>query len=373
MTADTRVADAPARPAPKPGILDIAPYVGGKSKAAGFEHPLKLSSNENVLGCSPLATAAFIEAQGRLNVYPDQHQAVLREAVATKFGLEPERLLFGCGSDELFYLLSMVYLQPGDNIVQAEYGFSAYRLAARACQAEVRYAPESNLFVDVDQMLAQVNDRTRIVFLGNPDNPTGTWIAGEAVRRLHAGLRPDVILVLDHAYAEFATERDYDDGIELARGSQNIVVTRTFSKIHGLAGLRVGWGYAPQHIVAAVDRIRPPFNVNVPAQAAAIAALQDDDFVTRSVALIEAWRPWLTQQLGGIGIEVGPSQANFILARFPQTPGKTAGEAEAFLAEQGIIVRGLNNYGLTDRLRITIGLEEHNRRVVDALADFMRA
>jgi len=373
MTVDTRVADAPARPTPKPGILDISPYVGGKSKAAGFEHPLKLSSNENVLGCSPLATAAFHEASKLLNVYPDQYQAVLREAVATKFGLEPERLIFGCGSDELFYLLSMVYLQPGDNIVQAEFGFSAYRLAARACQAEVRYAPEPNLVVDVDQMLAQVDERTRIVFLGNPDNPTGTWIGGDAVRRLHEGLRPDVILVLDHAYTEFATAADYDDGIELARTSQNVVVTRTFSKIHGLAGLRVGWGYAPQAIVAAVDRIRPPFNVNVPAQAAAVAALGDDEFVARSVALIETWRPWLVQQLGGIGLEVAPSQANFILVRFPKTAGKTAAEAEAFLAERGVIVRGLANYGLGDRLRITIGLEEHNRRVVDILADFMRA
>ena len=370
MTAD--VADAPARPTPKPGILDIAPYVGGKSQAAGFAHPLKLSSNENVLGCSPLATAAFTEAQSKLNIYPDQHQGLLREAVAAKFGLEPERLLFGCGSDELFYLLSMVYLQPGDNIVQAEFGFSAYRLAARACQAEVRYAPEPNMFVDVDALLAQVDDRTRIVFLGNPDNPTGTWIGGAEVRRLHEGLPPNVILVLDHAYAEFATDPAYEDGIALSRGSQNVVVTRTFSKIHGLAGLRVGWGYAPQAIVAAVDRIRPPFNVNVPAQAAAIAALQDDDFVARSLALIETWRPWMVQQLGGLGLEVTPSQANFVLVRFPKTPGKTAAEAEAFLASRGVIVRGLVNYGLGDCLRITIGLEEQNRRVIDILADFMR-
>ena len=367
------VADTLLRPQPKPGILEISPYVGGKSQAAGFENPLKLSSNENVLGCSPLVHAAFAAAVDRLQVYPDQHQAKLRAAVATKFGLEPERLLFGCGSDELFYLLSMVFLQPGDNIVQAEYGFSAYRLAARAAQAEVRYAPENNLFVDVDQMLAQVDERTRIVFLGNPDNPTGTWIPGADVRRLHEGLPGNVILVLDHAYAEFATDPAYDDGIELARGSENIVVTRTFSKIHGLAGLRVGWGYAAQAIVAAVDRIRPPFNVNVPAQEAAIAALQDDDFVARSLALIETWRPWMVQQLGGIGLEVTPSQANFVLVGFPKTPGKTAAEAEAFLASRGVIVRGLANYGLGDRLRITIGLEEHNRRVVDILTDFMRA
>ena len=364
---------APPRPQPKPGILEISPYVGGKSQAAGFENPLKLSSNENVLGCSPLAKAAFAEAAGKLEVYPDQHQTKLRQAVAAKFGLEPDRLLFGCGSDELFYLLSMVYLQPGDNIVQAEYGFSAYRLAARAAQAEVRYAPEKNLFVDVDALLAAVNERTRIVFLGNPDNPTGTWIPGSDVRRLHEGLPGNVILVLDHAYAEFATDPAYEDGIELARHSENVVVTRTFSKVYGLAALRVGWAYAPEAIVGAVNRIRPPFNVNVPAQEAALAALQDDEFVTRSLALIETWRPWMVQQLGGIGLEVTPSQANFVLVGFPHTPGKTAAEAEAFLAARGVIVRGLANYGLGDRLRITIGLEEHNRLVVDILTDFMRA
>ena len=367
------VVDAPARPKPKAGILEISPYVGGKSKAAGFENPLKLSSNENVLGASPLAQAAFAAAADKLQVYPDQHQTLLREAVAAKYGLEPERLLFGCGSDELFYLLSMVYLEPGDNIVQAQYGFSAYRLAARAAQAEVRYAPEPTLFVDVDEMLKLVDERTRIVFLGNPDNPTGTWIPGADVRRLHEGLPGDVILVLDHAYAEFASDPAYDDGIELARAAENVVVTRTFSKIYGLAALRVGWGYAPQAVVAAVDRIRPPFNVNVPAQEAARAALDDDAFVTRSLALIETWRPWLAQQLGGIGLEVTPSQANFLLVRFPTTPGKTAAEGEAFLASRGVIVRGLANYGLGDRLRITVGLEEHNRRVVDILAEFMRA
>jgi histidinol-phosphate aminotransferase len=221
-------------------------------------------------------------------------------------------------------------------------------------------------------VLAEVDDRTRIVFIANPANPTGTWLSGAEIRTLHAGLPGNVILVLDGAYAEFAEDPGYDDGIALARRSDNIVVTRTFSKIYGLAALRVGWGYAPLAVIDALERIRGPFNVNLPAQAAAVAALGDDDFLERSLELIRVWRPWLTQQLGGLGLEVLPSQGNFVLARFPETPGKTAAEAEAFLASKGLLVRGCAGYGLGDSLRITIGLEEQNRAVVDVLNDFVR-
>ncbi len=359
------------RPVPKPGILDIAQYVGGKSKVDGVENPVKLSSNENPLGCSPKATEAYAAAAGKLNVYPDGKAHVLREAVAERFKLEPERLVFGCGSDEVFALINQAFLEPGDNIVEGQHAFAAYAIGARACQAEVRKAPETRYTVDVDEMLKLVDERTRIVFVANPANPTGTWIPGEEIRRLHAGLPPSVILVLDGAYAEFATDPNYEDGIALARGSENIIVTRTFSKIHGLAALRVGWGYAPAHIADALERIRPPFNVNIPAIEAATAALGDPDFQQRSRDLVEQWRPWLTQQLGGIGLEVVPSAANFILVGFPTTPGKTAAEADPFLASKGLIVRMVKSYGLPDHLRITIGLEEHNRAVVEALGEFM--
>ncbi len=356
---------------PKAGILDIEPYVGGKAKVEGVADPLKLSSNENILGSSPLARLAFQEAASRLHYYPDGKASPVRAAVATEYGLEPERLIFGCGSDEIFTLLAQTYCEPGDNVIQGQYGFLAYRIAARSAQAEVRFAPMPSLRFDVDAALDRVDDRTRLVFLDNPGNPTGTWLRRDEVERLHVGLPGNCILVLDGAYAEFVDDPAYSDGIDLTRRADNIVVTRTFSKIHGLGGLRVGWGYAPLEMISAMERIRAPFNVNLPAQAAAVAALGDKDFQAESRALVLQWRPWLTQQLGGLGLDVLPSQGNFVLAGFPKTAGKTAREAEDHLASHGILVRGLANYGLADHLRITIGKEEHNRAVVEALAEFL--
>ncbi len=372
MTAPTDIQSA-KRPAPKPGIDEIVAYVPGKANIAGVEHPIKLSSNENILGASPAAQAAFVAAASQLNLYPDSRTTALREAVAARYRLEPERLIFGCGTDEILgRLVQQVYLEPGDNIVQGEYGFGAYGIGARACQAEVRFAPEPNLRIDVDAMLGLVDERTRLVFVTQPSNPTGTWITTDDIQRLHEGLPAQVMLVIDGAYAEFCRDPRFSDGLELARTASNILVSHTFSKLHGLAALRIGWAYAPIEAVEAIDRIRLPFNTSIAGQAAAIAALADEAFQTRSLDLVEQWRPWLTQQLGGLGLEVAPSGANFILARFATTPGRTAAEAEAFLAARGYIVRGVANYGLPDFLRITIGLEEHNRAVVEALADFLK-
>lgn len=371
MTASSADRFAAPRPVPKAGILDIHAYVGGKSKVEGVAHPVKLSSNENILGCSDKAKAAYREAVDRLHIYPDGKANILREAVAKRFNLEPERLTFGDGSDEIFALLCQVYLEPGDNIVQGEHGFAAYAIGARACQAEVRMAKEINHRIDVDEVAKCVDERTRLVFVANPANPTGTWLTGEEIRALHAALPPSVVLVLDGAYAEFCSDPRFEDGLDLARTAENVIVTRTFSKIHGLAALRVGWGYAPSHIIEPIERIRPPFNTSIPGQEAAVAALFDDDFQARSLALVEQWRPWLTQQLGGLGLEVTPSAANFVLATFPTTPGKTAREAEAFLASKGYLVRAVANYGLPNAIRITVGLEEQNRAVVEHLATFM--
>lgn len=364
---------AAARPVPKPGILAIAPYVPGKAKIEGVEHPLKLSANENVLGSSPKAREAFASAIDELHMYPEGRSNILRAAISARFGLEPERLLFGCGSDEIFQLLNQTFLEPGDNIVQGQYGFGAYAIGARACQAEVRMAPEPNYRIDVDELLKLVDNRTRLVFVANPANPTGTWISGSEVRRLHAALAPSVILVLDGAYAEFVSDPTFEDGVSMVREFDNVVITRTFSKLHGLAALRVGWAYMPEEMAQAVDRIRLPFNINIPAQLAAVAALGDIEFEQRSIALVDQWRPWLTQQLGGLGLDVVPSAANFVLVGFPKTPGKTARDADAFLSARGIILRVVAGYGLPDHLRITIGLEEHNRAVAEALAAFMKA
>jgi histidinol-phosphate aminotransferase len=359
------------RPAPKPGILDISPYKPGKSQAAGFANPVKLSSNENILGCSPKAKAAVIAAAERLHLYPDGRSNALREAVARHYRLEPERLVFGDGTDELLHLINQVYLEPGDNIIQGVYGFGAYAIGARACQAEVRFAPEPNLRIDIDEMLKLVDARTRLVFITNPANPTGTWITAKELERLHAELPPSVMVVVDAAYAEFNSDPAFNDGLELARRASNIIVTHTFSKIYGLASLRIGWAYAPADAAVAIDRIRPPFNTSIAGQEAAIAALADDDFRARSLALVERWRPWLAQQLGALGLEVTPSAANYVLVRFPTTPGQTAVEAEAFLAAHGYLVRGVTNYGLPEHVRITIGLEEHNRTLVELIGRFL--
>jgi histidinol-phosphate aminotransferase len=374
MTAAPTITRPEALPTPKPGILDIHAYVPGKSAAPDPAIvPVKLSSNENILGCSPAALAVYQDGAGRLSRYPDSTNADLRKAVAARYRLEPDRLVFGCGSDEIFAVLNQAYLQPGDNIVMGQYGFAAYAIGAQACQAQVRYAEEPQRRTHVDNMLALVDHRTRIVFFANPSNPTGTIISDQEVARLHAGLPANVILVIDGAYAEFCTEPGFSDGLDLARRADNVVVTRTFSKLHGLAALRVGWAYCPAPVAAALDRIRLPFNVNIPAQEVAVAALADQDFQDRSLALVQQWRPWLAQQLGGLGLEVTPSHANFLLVGFPAAPDpRTAAVAEAFLAQRGWLVRGLANYGLPDHLRITIGLEAHNRGVAEALAAFMR-
>jgi len=357
----------PSAPQPKPGILEISPYVAGKAKAQGFASPLKLSANENPLGCSPAARAAYEAAAGALNLYPDPRATPLREAVARRYGLEPERLIFGIGSDEIFTLVCQTFCEPGDNVVQFEFGFFAYRIAGRGAGAEVRFAPEADLRRSIDCLLAEVDERTRVVFLDNPGNPNGAWLPAAEIRRLHEALPPRAILLLDGAYAEFLSHPDYEDGMALAREAPNVMITRTFSKLHGLAGLRVGWAYAAEAVIGAMDRIRAPFNTSIPGQLACAEALFDDEFQRRSVELVERWRPWLEQQIGGLGFETYPSASNFVLVRFPEAPGRSAREVEAHLASRGVLVRALGNYGLPDFLRVTVGTEAQNRAFIEAL------
>ncbi|MFN3932557.1 MAG: histidinol-phosphate transaminase [Brevundimonas sp.] len=356
-------------PAPKPGILDIAPYVGGKSRIDGVAEPMKLSSNENMLGAGAKAREAYEAAVRNIHIYPDGRATKLRDAVAEQHGLEPERLIFGNGSDEVFALLNQCYLTPGDNIVTGQYGFLAYRISALANQAAVKLAPEPEFKATPEALLAQVDERTRIVYVSSPSNPTGSYNTAEEIRRLHEGLRPDVLLVVDEAYAEYVTEADWETSFGLARDSENIVVTRTFSKIHGLGGLRIGFGYAPAKVAEAIDRIRLPFNVSVPGIEAAVAALGDEAHQQASRELIQTWRPRLTQAIRGFGFEVLPSAGNFVLVRFTDEK-RNAGAANDYLNSKGIIVRQVGGYGLPDCLRITIGTEDQNRAVLDALSEF---
>jgi histidinol-phosphate aminotransferase len=372
MTALAPLPATPLRPEAKAGILEITPYTPGKSTAEGVVSPVKLSANENILGCSDAAREAYLAAAGHLALYPDGRGGPLRDAVARRHNLDPARLILGCGTDEIFALLKQTFLTPGDNIVQGQYGFGAYAIGARANQGEVRLAPERNYRIDVDAMLEQVDARTRLMFIANPANPTGTFITESEVRRLHEALPPRVLLVLDGAYAEFCSDPTFSAGLDLAREAANVVVTRTFSKLHGLASLRVGWAFAPLNVAQAVERIRLPFNTSIAGQAAAVAALTDEAFQARSLAHVEQWRPWLTQQIGGLGLEIVPSAANFVLIGFPGQGGRTAAEAEVFLDHRGLTLRGVGGYGLPNHLRLTIGLEEHNRAVVSALAEFLQ-
>ncbi|MCH8521516.1 histidinol-phosphate transaminase [Glycocaulis sp.] len=354
---------------PRPGILDIKPYKPGSAAPKGA---VKLSSNENALGCSPKAAEAFREAADRLHIYPDGGALRLREAIGKAEGVDPAQIVCGAGSDEILQLLGRAYLGPGDTVLQSQYGFLVYRLVAMQSGAQIVSAPESGHTTDVDAMLAAVREhRPRIVFLANPNNPTGTWIPRAQIERLHAGLPEDTLLVLDAAYGEFVDHPDYESGMGLVNHHDNIVVTRTFSKIHGLAGIRLGWAYGPAHVIDVLNRVRGPFNVNLPAIEAGIAAINDKAFVEQSKAHNARWLAFLTQQLGGLGLEVTPSVCNFVLVHFPQTAGKMAEDADRFLTSKGLVVRDVKPYGLPHALRISIGLEEDNRRVADALAEFM--
>ena len=355
-------------PAPKAGILDIAPYIGGKSKIEGVAEPIKLSSNENALGCSARAIEAYEAAKVKLFRYPDGHAAPLRAAVSAYHDLEPERLVFGNGSDEVFALLNQVYLEAGDNIVTGEHGFLAYRISALACQAEVRLAEEPDQRVSIDKLLELVDAKTKIVYISNPANPTGSWNTPEEIADLRARLDPSILLVIDEAYAEFVDEPTWETAFGMARGSDNMIVTRTFSKIHGLAGLRIGFGYCPLPVIEAIDRIRLPFNANLPAQFAAVAALQDSAHIEASRQQILNWHPRLHQAIAGLGFEVRKSIGNFVLIYFKD--GEEAALANEFLMTQGIIIRHVANYGLPQCLRITIGKDEENQAVLEALAKF---
>jgi histidinol-phosphate aminotransferase len=359
-------------PTPKPGVLDIAPYVGGRGSVTGVADPIKLSSNESALGPSRLALAAYREAAKGVGVYPEGSARILREAIGAAYGLDASRIVCGNGSDELLTMLAGVYLSSGDEVLYSEHAFLVYRIAALANSAVPVAVPEKNLRADVDAMLARVTQKTRLIYLANPNNPTGTYLPHDEVRRLHAGLPPEVLLVIDAAYAEYVRRNDYEPGIEMVANFPNVVMTRTFSKVYALAGLRIGWAYCPAAVADALNRVRGPFNVSVPAQRAGAAALKDRDHVQRSVEHNERWRAWLTDAIRATGLRVDDSVANFVLIHFAQAKGKSAADADRFLCERGLILRPVDNYGLPDCLRLTVGDEEANRKVAAALADFMR-
>jgi histidinol-phosphate aminotransferase len=358
-------------PVPGPGILEIAPYVGGESKAEGVERPIRLASNESALGPSPRAVAAYRALAGEIHRYPDGSAIELRDALGRFHGLDPARIVCGSGSDELIGMLLRAYAGPGGEVLYSRHGFLMYPIGALSVGATPVAALERDLTADVDALLERVTERTRIVFIANPNNPTGTYLPMSEMRRLHQGLPSNVLLAIDAAYAEFVNRNDFEPGVSLVDRAENVVMLRTFSKIYALAGLRLGWSYCPPAIADVLNRIRGPFNVTAPAQAAGIAAVEDTEALRRARAHNERWLSRLSERLSALGLPLTPSVANFVLPRFPDDPRRNADAAFVFLHARGILVRKVAAYGLPQHLRITIGTGEEMEQVAAALAEFM--
>ena len=360
-------------PAPNPGILEINTYVPGKS---GVPHGVKLhklSANETPLGPSESAKKAFAKLMENLEDYPDGSATDLKQAIAKAHGANVDNLLCGNGSDELLSLLAQCYLSPGDEAIYTQHGFLVYRIGILAAGATPIVAPEVDCTANVDSILACVTSKTKIVFLANPNNPTGTYLPMSEVRRLHKNLPDTSLLVLDAAYAEYVRKNDYESGLELVSNSNNVVMTRTFSKIYGLAALRIGWMFAPEHIVGVLDRVRGPFNVNAAALAAAKAAIEDRSNVDQAIVHNEKWLPWTIAELEKLGLSVTPSVGNFILIHFDSFGENCAGDADHYLTQRGYVLRDVAGYGFPNALRMTIGTEQACRGVISSLTEFFQA
>lgn len=363
-------------PEPKPGVLQISPYVGGRASVAGVAKVHKLSSNESALGPSPRVFAALDQAKTSISLYPEGSAKILREAIGAFFGLNPDRIVAsGDGSDALLTMLANAYLRPDDEVIFGRHAFLVYKIATLANSAKPVIVPEkdtnSGIKLEVDALLAAVTPKTRMVYIANPNNPTGTYLNREEIARLHAGLPDHVLLVIDAAYSEYVTAKDYEAGIELVSRFANVVMTRTFSKLYGLAGLRIGWMYGPQGVCDVINRIRGPFNTSLMQQLAAVAALTDREHFWAAIKHNNHWLPWVASQIRETGLRVDESMANFVLIHFPIDGEKTAEKADAFLSQGGIILRAMKSYGLEACLRMTIGTEEQNRLAVERLKQFM--
>lgn len=357
-------------PRPKPGVLRTSPYVPGARAIDGSAQVVKLSSNESPLGPSPRALSAYQAVQPLLFRYPDASQAGLRSAIGEVYGIEPDRVVCGNGSDEVLALLIRAYSGPGDEIILSQHCFAMCHTHAHVQGTDVIIAPEPDCRISVREILAKLTSRTRMVIMASPNNPCGTYLPATELQRLHAGLPQEVMLVLDAAYAEYVHAADYDSGLGLARDAENVVVTHTFSKLYGLAGLRIGWGYGPPAVIEVLNRIRTPFNANAAALAAAEAAVFDREHFAFVREHVRVWRARLMEECAALGITVLPSVTNFILLILPEGP-KNATAAAAHLTARGIIPRPLGTGGPPNALRITIGLESDNLAVITALREFM--
>lgn len=354
-------------PQPRPGILDLSPYVGGEGRMAAGVTPVRLASNENPRGCSPLARAAYLAAADDLNRYPDGNATALRAAIAEKYGFAAEQIVCGAGSDQLISMIMRAYAGPGDEVVHSRHGFLMYSVAAKAVGATPVAVDEKQLTTDIDAVIAAVTAKTKIIMLANPNNPTGSLLPESEIARLIEKVPPHVVIVLDAAYAEYVEDASYNAGEKFVSGHDNVVMLRTFSKVHGLAALRLGWGYFPLKMADVMNRLRGPFNVSVPAQAAGIAALTDDEFVEATVEKNTRERARLAQALDQLGLGVNPSAGNFLLVDF----GNRAEAIRLALKERGIFVRQMGAYELPSYLRITVGLKIDNDQLIEALEEIL--
>ncbi len=358
-------------PIPHQWIKNLPRYEPGKTVAGTAKKAVKLSSNESPFGPSPEALAAYLEQAQLLRRYPDAAHRDLIAALAEKHGIEQTRIICGAGSDEILYLVARAFAGPGDEIIHSEYGFMMYPIIAKSVGARPVPVPEQNYRADMDAILAAVTERTRIVYLANPNNPTGTHVPDAEIRRLHAAMPKNVILVLDAAYAECVAADDYEPGLALARDADNVLMTRTFSKLYGLAALRLGWGYGSPAVIDAMDRLRSPFNVTSPALCSGAAALQDDAFLQKVRDHTICWRTWLRDQALTLGLQAPETETNFILVDFTPVSTASAEQANHYLTQKGYILRWLPGQGLGHCLRLTVGTEEENRGVITALQSYL--
>lgn len=356
-----------------PNIAALTPYVPGKpieevEREYGISNVAKLASNENALGPSPRAVAAARETCGKVHLYPDGSAYVLRRALADELRVSPEEVVLGHGSNELIELLVRTFICPGEEVLTSAQTFVCYRLAAQAHGCACVEAPMKDRAYDLDAIAARLSPRTKLVFLANPDNPTGTWFGAEALERFLARVPPSVLVVLDEAYVEFADAPGFPDGVEVYRRHPNVVALRTFSKAYGLAGLRIGYGVAHRDVVGYLDRVRAPFNTSLVAQEAALAALADAAHLEQSRALARTGRTWLAERLAALGGRVLPSQANFVFVDFPGRNGNQDFEA---LLRRGVVVRPMAGYGFPSAQRITVGLPAENEKCLAALREVL--
>ncbi len=361
--------DLNKRPMAKQHILSLSPYVPGESKITGIQSPIKLSSNENPLGCSPKARAAFVRSASELHLYPNGNSQELAQAVSLEYGLEQSHIMCGNGSDELISLIASVYTGYGDEVLVSQYGFLSHYLAAVKSGASPICVEEKNYTIDLDRFSESITNKTRLIYIANPNNPTGSFISVEQIKSFHKTLPENVLLVIDAAYAEYIPK--YDGCAELVRNSKNVLMLRTFSKIYGLAALRLGWLYADSEIITVLNRARLPFNVNLPAQKAGVSALKDQEFVRQSAEFNQYWRDWLYDQLRHSGYDLIKGYGNFLLVHFPKSNGKTADHAYQYLAQKGFITRSVKGYGLEHSLRISIGNVEDNQKIASLLDQFL--